>query len=96
MVSVRARARAAVQAARTTTTYRQRVLDTIQAAGACLTGHELATRSGLTYRQTVDALGALLDQGRIERHGRKFSARWCPLTPKHDPMTALEAIWRQK
>lgn len=95
MVSVRARAQAA-KAALARTTYRQRVLDTIQAAGACLPGFEIAQRSGLTYRQTVDALGALLDQGRIERHGRKFSARWCPLTPKHDPMTALEAIWRQK
>lgn len=94
MVTVRARARAA-QAARTT--YRARVLVVVSTAQACLTGLEIARRTGLTYRQTVDALGALHDQGRIERHGRKFSARWCPLQPPQpDPMAALEAIWRQK
>lgn len=94
MVSVRARAKAA-QAARTT--YRARVLAVIDSAQTCLTGSDIASRSGLTYRQTVDALGALHDQGRIERHGRKFSARWCPITPQQpNPMAALEAIWRQK
>lgn len=89
MVSVLARARTA-QAARLTTTYRQRVLDAITAAQACLTGHEIAHRTGLTYRQTIDALDALSKQGRIERTGRKFTARWCPLTTT-DPSAHLQA-----
>lgn len=70
---------------------RARVHAAIEAAGACLTGRELARLTGLTYRQTVDALTALHRQGRIDRHGRKFTASWCPLTPQHDPSADLQA-----
>jgi 2-methylcitrate dehydratase PrpD len=88
MVSVRARAKA-IQAARQT--YRQRVQLVIETANACLTGHAIADLTGLTYRQTVDALNALVNQGRIARTGRKFTARWCPLTTPDDPSAALQA-----
>lgn len=90
MVSVRTRARTA-QAVRLTITHRQRVLDAIVTAQACLTGHAIADITGLTHRQTIDALHALVNQGRIARTGRKFTARWCPLTPTIDPSAHLQA-----
>lgn len=97
MVSIRAHARArASNKHKTAHNCRARVQAAIDSSSGQLTGHQLAAITGLTYRQTVDALTALHRQGRIERYGRKFTASWGQLTPKHDPMTALEAIWRQK
>lgn len=90
MVSVRTRVARRVPRP-TSPNCRARVQAAIEAAQACLTGRELARRTGLTYRQTVDALTALHRQGRIERHGRKFTASWCPLTPKPDPSADLQA-----
>lgn len=91
MVTVRARIKAAQAAKTARITYRQRVLAVIADANACLTGHDIASRSGLSYRQTIDALNELLNQGRVARTGRKFSARWCPLTDPIDPLAALQA-----
>lgn len=90
MVSVRARATRRVPRP-ASPNCRARVQAAIEQAGACLTGRELARLTGLTYRQTVDALTALYRQGRIERHGRKFTASWCPLTPRTDPSADLQA-----
>lgn len=87
MVGIRARSRSA-QAGRTTN--RQRVLSVVADAQASMTGHEIATRAALTYRQTIDALNDLLNQGRIARTGRKFSARWAALAPLDDPSAALQ------
>ncbi len=69
-----------------TLTYRQRVLDVIEAANGSLTGHEVAQQTGLTYRQTIDALNALFNMAKIARTGRKFTARWGRLveTPRSD------------
>lgn len=77
-----------------TATYRAAVLAVIQHAECCLTGHEVATRTGLTYRQTVDALNALHNLARIQRVGRKFTARWCPLPDAlaERPTALLERI----
>lgn len=57
-------------------TLRCRVLAVIEAAESALTGAEIAQRAGLSYRQAVDALNALYNAGKIERIGRKFTARW--------------------
>lgn len=78
-------------------TYRVAVLTVIQQADGCLTGHEVATRTGLSYRQTVDALNALHNLARIRREGRKFTARWCrlPDAPAEHPAALLERImWK--
>lgn len=74
--------------ARQQTTYRQRVLDVIQSATGDLTGQEVALRSGLTYRQTIDALNALYNMAKVSRSGRKFTARWSKTT---EPPTSTRA-----
>ena len=91
----RSRVKVAVAVA-ATLTYRQRVQSVIESAQACLTGHDIATRTGLTYRQTVDALNALVNQGRISRTGRKYTARWCPVAPPPpNPAADLDAAIRR-
>lgn len=55
---------------------RRKVLDVIQAAPVPLRGRDVARLAGLGYKQTIDALNSLLDMERIERVGRKQTARW--------------------
>ncbi len=77
-------------------TYRARVLAVIEASDCQLTGQQLAEITGLTYRQTVDALNALNNAAKIARIGRKFTARWCRIVPQppiEDPMTMVSAIF---
>lgn len=57
-------------------TYRSLVLATINATDQYLTGQQLAAMTGLTYRQTIDALHALNNAAKVARIGRKFTARW--------------------
>lgn len=57
-------------------TYRMRVLSVVEVANEPLTGREIAKAASLTYKQTIDALNALYNYGRVHRHGRKFMARW--------------------
>lgn len=74
-------------------TYRQRVLDVIEYAPGSLTGHDVAELTGLTYRQTIDALNALFNMAKIARTGRKFTARWGKLVetqPKVSPVAMLD------
>lgn len=78
-------------------TYRARVLAVIEATDTQLTGKQLAEITGLTYRQTVDALNALNNAAKIARIGRKFTARWCrvvPQPPIEDPMALVEDVFR--
>lgn len=63
-------------------TLRCRVLAVIETADTALTGAAIADRAGLSYRQTVDALNALYNAGKIERIGRKFTARWQVVKPR--------------
>jgi DNA-binding IclR family transcriptional regulator len=71
-------------------TLRRRVLAIIEAADTSLTGAEIAHRSGLSYRQTIDALNALHNAGKIERTGRKFTARWQIARPRtHDTSAVM-------
>lgn len=57
-------------------TYRMRVLAVVEASPSPLTGWDIANACGLTYKQTVDALNALFNHGKVQRNGRKFTARW--------------------
>lgn len=76
------------------TTLRCRVLAVIEAAESDLTGAEIAQRAGLSYRQAVDALNALYNAGKIERTGRKFTARWqVAKQPEPNPLAMLEDIF---
>lgn len=73
-------------------TYRMRVLAAVEASEACLTGQQVAQATGLTYRQTIDALNALNNMAKVARTGRKFTARWCrvPQALDESPAQMLE------
>jgi hypothetical protein len=77
-------------------TYRMRVLAVIEATDAFFTGQQLATLTGLTYRQTIDALNALNNMAKVARTGRKFTARWgkVPKALDENPVIALEKAFR--
>jgi len=84
------------QRAIATVTYRQRVLAFIESSDGQLTGLEIAQATGLTYRQTIDALNALNNAAKIARIGRKSKARWTRLAaiePAAEPMAMVEAIF---
>jgi hypothetical protein len=70
-------------------TYRSRALRVLNETTTWLSSAEVATQSGLTYRQTIDAINALYNIALVSRQGRKFTARWgspCLVAP--DPATA--------
>lgn len=77
-------------------TYRMRVLAVIESTDAFFTGQQLATLTGLTYKQTVDALNALNNMAKVARTGRKFTARWGKVPEQLDenPVIALEQAFR--
>lgn len=78
-------------------TYRMRVLAVIDASEACFTGQQLAQATGLTYRQTIDALNALNNMAKVARTGRKCTARWCRVpaqTLDESPVTMLERAFQ--
>mgnify|MGYP001066133479 CR=1 FL=1 len=55
---------------------RRKVLEVVQASPVPLRGRDVARLAGLNYKQTIDALNSLLDMERVERVGRKQTARW--------------------
>lgn len=77
-------------------TYRMRVLAVIEASDAFFTGQQLAQLTGLTHKQTVDALNALNNMAKVARTGRKFTARWgrVPRPLDENPVIALEIAFR--
>ena len=78
-------------------TYRMRVLAVIEANGDTFhTGQQIAEITGLTYRQTIDALNALNNMEKIARTGRKFTARWGKLPQKsnENPALLLQSAFR--
>ncbi|WP_398308350.1 hypothetical protein [Zoogloea sp.] len=72
-------------------TIRRKVFDVVQASPVPLRGRDVARLAGLGYKQTIDALGSLLDMERVERIGHKQTARWVrkaePKPP--DPLKAF-------
>lgn len=77
-------------------TFRMRVLAAIEAADTSYTGQQLAQITGLSYKQTVDALNALHNMAKVARLGRKFTARWSRVPDPLDenPVMALEKAFR--
>lgn len=76
-------------------TYRLLVLRAITSAGVPLSGHDIAGLTGLTYRQTIDALNALNNAERVLRIGRKFTARWrAVIVPDVNPALLLEQAFK--
>lgn len=77
-------------------TFRMRVLAVIEATDTFHTGQQLAQLTGLTYKQTVDALNALNNLSKVARTGRKFTARWgkVPKSLDENPVIALEQAFR--
>lgn len=59
--------------------FRTTVLDIINESTVWRTAHHIAAAAGLTYPQTIFALLALHNAGKIARTGRKFTAKWGPL-----------------
>lgn len=55
---------------------RRKVLEVVQASPVPLRGRDVARLAGLNYKQSIDALNILLDMDRVERIGRKSTARW--------------------
>lgn len=55
---------------------RQLVLRVVNDSPVKLTGREIAKRAGLQYKQTIDALDALHNHGKVKRVGKKFNTRW--------------------
>jgi predicted Rossmann fold nucleotide-binding protein DprA/Smf involved in DNA uptake len=82
----------------TANTHRVRVLTVIQSTEGWITGQQVAALTGLTHKQTVDALNALNNAGKVARIGRKFTAKWGRIVapdPADDPLRALEIAFRQ-
>lgn len=71
-------------------------MSVLEQSATPLTGREVARLSGLTYRQSIDALNALYNLGRIQRHGKKLKSSWQAKRPTDDPPAAqtLEAAIR--
>lgn len=57
-------------------TVRARVLAVVNRTPRPLTGIEIAKAAKVPYKSTIDALNSLLNNGKIERIGRKHTARW--------------------
>lgn len=70
---------------------RRKVLEVVQASPVPLRGRDVARLAGLGYKQTIDALGSLLDMERVERIGHKATSKWAkkagPKPP--DPLNAF-------
>jgi hypothetical protein len=70
-------------------TYRSRALRVINETARWLSSAEVASQSGLTYRQTIDAINALHNIDLVSRQGRKFTAQWgSPRLVTPDPAVA--------
>lgn len=68
-------------------TIRLRIMALIESPTQRLTGRQIAAKTRLDYKQVIDALNALLDQGKISRIGRKHTALWAaPERPSRHPL----------
>ena len=59
---------------------RDRVYKILVASRVPLRGREISERAGLQYKQTIDALNALYNYGRVKRHGKKLLSKWSAAT----------------
>ena len=70
-----------------------RVLAVVEASPSPLTGRDIAHACGLTYKQAIDALNALYNYGKVQRHGRKFTARWSRVQPQQHCLHPLDLMF---
>lgn len=56
--------------------FRELVLSVLAMADGWLKAKEVAELTGLTYKQTIDALNYLYNAEKVSRTGRKFTAMW--------------------
>lgn len=75
------------------TTYRMRVLAVVESSPHALTGREIALSARMSYKQTIDALNALYNYGKVQRHGRKFMARWSRVLPQQHCLHQLDEMF---
>lgn len=75
------------------TTYRMRVLAVVESSPHALTGREIALAACMSYKQTIDALNALYNYGKVQRHGRKFMARWSRVLPRQHCLHPLDEMF---
>lgn len=74
-------------------TYRMRVLAVVESSPNALTGRDIAQAACMSYKQTIDALNALHNYGKVQRHGRKFMARWSRVLPQEHCMHPLDLMF---
>ena len=55
---------------------RLRALTAVNASSTWQSAQQIASATGMTYRQTIDALNALHNEAKVARQGRKFTAKW--------------------
>ena len=74
-------------------TYRMRVLAVVESSPHALTGREIALSARMSYKQTIDALNALYNYGKVQRTGRKFMARWSRVLPQQHCLHHLDEMF---
>lgn len=73
-------------------TYRSLVLAVINDATEWRFACDIAKDAKLTYKQTIYALFALHNQGKIARKGRTFKASWGPLALRPKPSDNFQQL----
>jgi len=81
------------KAQRQITTRRMRVLAVVESSPHALTGRDIAQAACMSYKQAIDALHALHNYGKVQRHGRKFTARWSRVLPQEHCMHPLDLMF---
>lgn len=70
---------------------REKVIKVVEATNKLLTGREIAVRARLEYKQTIDALDALYNTGRVQRYGKKMLTKWGKVDPA-EQSSSLEVV----
>lgn len=81
-----------------TQSYRAGVLAAVNASSDWRTGREIAMLAKLSHKQTVDALCALYNTGKVARHGRTCTALWGPISllkSAESNFDTLESLFRK-
>lgn len=72
--------------------YRSRVLKVLDGTDKPLTGAQISVEARLSYKQTIDALNALYNHGKVGRTGRKYWARWEKAKPKTTETDSVQML----
>lgn len=72
--------------------FRITILNVVNQSTTWRAARLIAASAGLTYPQTIFALLALHNDGKIARRGRKGSAKWGPLSIDVAPDTGFDVL----